>query len=151
MTLTATSSAMVLCNSKIPSQYYQSTAKNSNSSLDQHDACIVIRQNNNREGGVSEKIFMSTRHIATHKNFHFFFCLINNFFSSSHLAASFRAQKHSRITGDDRTKLDDLDKDMLKRKAQLYEIEQSLPQKNSMYLKVSPSYQLQSSQPSLSR
>lgn len=47
-----------------------------------------------------------------------------------------RAQKQSKLTGDDRVKLDELDKNMLKRKAQLYEIEQSLPQKNSLYLKV---------------
>lgn len=33
-------------------------------------------------------------------------------------------------------RLDELDKNMIKRKAQLYEIEQSLPQKNSLYLKV---------------
>ncbi|CRK96466.1 CLUMA_CG009889, isoform A [Clunio marinus] len=39
-------------------------------------------------------------------------------------------------TSDDRTKIEELEKNMIKRKAQLYEIEQSLPQKNSMYLKV---------------
>lgn len=32
--------------------------------------------------------------------------------------------------------LEEFDKNVIKRKAQLYEIEQSLPQKNSMYLKV---------------
>lgn len=48
----------------------------------------------------------------------------------------FRAQKQSTLTAEDREKLDELDKNMIKRKAQLYEIEQSLPQKNSMYLKV---------------
>jgi hypothetical protein len=48
----------------------------------------------------------------------------------------YRAQKQSSLSADDRSKLDELDKNMIKRKAQLYEIEQSLPQKNSMYLKV---------------
>jgi hypothetical protein len=47
-----------------------------------------------------------------------------------------RAQKLSSASADDRIKLDELDKNMIKRKAQLYEIEQSLPQKNSTYLKV---------------
>lgn len=44
-----------------------------------------------------------------------------------------RTQKQSK---GDRSKLEELDKNMIKRKAQLYEIEQSLPQKNSVYLKV---------------
>lgn len=51
-------------------------------------------------------------------------------------AITFRAQKQSSLSADDREKLDELDKNMIKRKAQLYEIEQSLPQKNSTYLKV---------------
>lgn len=41
------------------------------------------------------------------------------------------------MSADDQTKVDELDKNLIRRKAQLYEIEQSLPQKNSMYLKVS--------------
>lgn len=49
---------------------------------------------------------------------------------------TFRAQKQSSLSGEDRMRLDELDKNMIKRKAQLYEIEQSLPQKNSLYLKV---------------
>jgi hypothetical protein len=48
----------------------------------------------------------------------------------------YRAQNQSSLSADDRNKLDELDKNMIKRKAQLYEIEQSLPQMNSMYLKV---------------
>lgn len=36
----------------------------------------------------------------------------------------------------DSEKLSEMEKEMMKRKAQLYEIEQSLPKKNSLYLKV---------------
>lgn len=32
--------------------------------------------------------------------------------------------------------MQDIEKNMMKRKAQLYEIEQSLPQKNSLYLQI---------------
>jgi hypothetical protein len=37
---------------------------------------------------------------------------------------------------EEKEKFPELEKNMMKRKAQLYEIEQSLPQKNSLYLKV---------------
>lgn len=39
-------------------------------------------------------------------------------------------------TSDDKQTVADLEKNIIKRKAQLYELEQSLPQKNSLYLKV---------------
>ncbi|XP_055602118.1 transmembrane protein 120 homolog [Uranotaenia lowii] len=44
--------------------------------------------------------------------------------------------KNKRLTPEEKDKLDALNKNMLKRKAQLYEIEQGLPQKNSLYLKI---------------
>ena len=70
MTLTATSSLQwFYITSKITSRYYQSTAKNSNSSLVWCDGKTLSDE-------TAEKIFMSTRHIYT-----FFSCLINNFFS----------------------------------------------------------------------
>lgn len=52
------------------------------------------------------------------------------------IAKSLRSQKNQKMNEIERTKLDELDKNMLKRKAQLHEIEQSLPQKNSLYLKI---------------
>lgn len=39
-------------------------------------------------------------------------------------------------TSDDKEVVADLEKNIIKRKAQLHELEQSLPQKNSLYLKV---------------
>lgn len=44
--------------------------------------------------------------------------------------------KHAKLTPEDKDKLAYLNKNMLKRKAQLHEIEQSLPQKNSLYLNI---------------
>ncbi|CAG9802420.1 unnamed protein product [Chironomus riparius] len=53
------------------------------------------------------------------------------------IAKTFRnCQALKQKSSDDVAKLEELDKDMLKRKAQLHEIEQSLPQKNSLYLKI---------------
>jgi hypothetical protein len=49
---------------------------------------------------------------------------------------SFRILKQKNLPPDEKLKLNELDKNMIKRKAQLYEIEQSLPQQNSLYLKV---------------
>lgn len=49
----------------------------------------------------------------------------------------FRYKKANITTPDDREGIVELEKNVMKRKAQLYEIEQSLPQKNSLYLKVS--------------
>lgn len=48
----------------------------------------------------------------------------------------FRYQKANITTPDDREAIAEIEKNVMKRKAQLYEIEQSLPQKNSLYLKV---------------
>lgn len=45
-------------------------------------------------------------------------------------------KKIQKKTPIDKDKMSDFDKDMMKRKAQLYEIEQSLPKKNSLYLKI---------------
>lgn len=53
----------------------------------------------------------------------------------SQIIRSLKAQKQS-LSSDDRLKIEELEKNMIKRKAQLYEIEQSLPQKNSLYLKI---------------
>lgn len=47
-----------------------------------------------------------------------------------------RKQRKELRGTDDLEKLDELEKNLIKRKAQLFEIEQSLPQKNSFYLKV---------------
>lgn len=47
----------------------------------------------------------------------------------------FRLKKKSKI--DDQEKYNDIEKNIMKRKAQLYEIEQTLPKKNSLYLNVS--------------
>lgn len=44
--------------------------------------------------------------------------------------------KGKRLTPEENDSLAELDKNMLKRKAQLHEIEQGLPQKNSLYLKI---------------
>lgn len=55
-------------------------------------------------------------------NFHFFFLF-------------FRAQK-SGTTPEEKEQIAEIEKNVMKRKAQLYEIEQSLPQKNSLYLQV---------------
>lgn len=44
--------------------------------------------------------------------------------------------KNKRMSPEEKDKLADLNKNMLKRKAQLHEIEQGLPQKNSLYLKI---------------
>ncbi|XP_058826547.1 transmembrane protein 120 homolog [Topomyia yanbarensis] len=43
---------------------------------------------------------------------------------------------NKRLTPEENDKLDDLNKNLLKRKAQLHEIEQGLPQKNSLYLNI---------------
>lgn len=47
----------------------------------------------------------------------------------------FRAQK-SGTTPEEKEQIAEIEKNVMKRKAQLYEIEQSLPQKNSLYLQV---------------
>lgn len=47
-----------------------------------------------------------------------------------------RCTKNKRLTPEEKDTVVDLDKNMLKRKAQLHEIEQGLPQKNSLYLKI---------------
>lgn len=47
-----------------------------------------------------------------------------------------RYKKSNITTPDDRETVHELEKSVMKRKAQLYEIEQSLPQKNSLYLQV---------------
>lgn len=47
-----------------------------------------------------------------------------------------RTMKQKNLAPEEKMKLSELDKNMIKRKAQLYEIEQSLPQQNSLYLKV---------------
>ncbi|CAO1376514.1 unnamed protein product [Diamesa tonsa] len=52
------------------------------------------------------------------------------------MVKNLKTQKQSQLDSDEKTKLDELEKNMIKRKAQLYEIEQSLPQKNSLYLKI---------------
>lgn len=57
------------------------------------------------------------------------------FFLSRTIHRSHKQQSKQSV-GDDAEKLDELEKNMIKRKAQLFEIEQSLPQKNSLYLKV---------------
>lgn len=44
--------------------------------------------------------------------------------------------KNRRLTPQEKDTLAELDKNMLKRKAQIHEIEQGLPQKNSLYLKI---------------
>lgn len=46
-------------------------------------------------------------------------------------------QKKGTVTGDQKKDVEEMQRNMLKRKAQLHEIEQTLPQKNSLYLKVS--------------
>lgn len=64
--------------------------------------------------------------------------LLKWFWKSSYfLLTIFRSRKQPTLPSEDRIKLAELDKNIIKRKAQLYEIEQSLPQKNSTYLKVS--------------
>jgi len=45
------------------------------------------------------------------------------------------------VPAEDKEKVDDLQKMTLKRKAQLHEIEQSLPAKSGRYLQVSPPFQ----------
>lgn len=52
------------------------------------------------------------------------------------MCAPCRYQKLNITTPDDRETVQELEKSVMKRKAQLYEIEQSLPQKNSLYLQV---------------
>lgn len=47
-----------------------------------------------------------------------------------------RFKKANITTPSDRESVQDIEKNMMKRKAQLYEIEQSLPQKNSLYLQI---------------
>lgn len=59
---------------------------------------------------------------------------MSNCLICSNLSCSY--QKKNITTPDDREVLAELTKNVMKRKAQLYEIEQSLPQKNSLYLKV---------------
>jgi len=44
------------------------------------------------------------------------------------------------VPAEDKEKVDDLQKMTLKRKAQLHEIEQSLPAKSGRYLQVSPPF-----------
>lgn len=48
----------------------------------------------------------------------------------------FRCTKDKKLTSEENDSLAELDKNMLKRKAQLHEIEQGLPQKNSLYLNI---------------
>lgn len=45
-------------------------------------------------------------------------------------------QKTGQLAGDQKKDVEEMQRNMLKRKAQLHEIEQTLPQKNSLYLKV---------------
>lgn len=48
-------------------------------------------------------------------------------------------QKNVALSQEDKKDVDEMQRNILKRKAQLHEIEQTLPQKNSAYLKVSES------------
>ncbi|XP_037049254.1 transmembrane protein 120 homolog [Bradysia coprophila] len=55
----------------------------------------------------------------------------------SQISSNLKTYQNKNITTpDDREVLAELKKNVMKRKAQLYEIEQSLPQKNSLYLKI---------------
>lgn len=47
-----------------------------------------------------------------------------------------RFKKANITTATDRETVQELEKNVMKRKAQLYEIEQTLPQKNSLYLQI---------------
>ena len=81
---------------------------------------------------LDHNLFLTSHSTIADREFCFYFQQSLTPYTSSH----FRQQKQSSLSTEDRLKLDELDKNMIKRKAQLYEIEQSLPQKNSLYLKV---------------
>lgn len=79
------------------------------------------------------------------------YCACNDFLHKSTITGNlirsyirYSYQNKNITTPDDREVLAELKKNVMKRKAQLYEIEQSLPQKNSLYLKVFKSTQLHS-------
>lgn len=57
-------------------------------------------------------------------------------------ARVFRFLSGNVTTSDDKATVADLEKNIIKRKAQLYDIEQSLPQKNGLYLKVTETVKL---------
>lgn len=52
------------------------------------------------------------------------------------ISSSLKKSSKTATSEEDKSTLADLEKNVIKRKAQLYEIEQSLPQKNGLYLKI---------------